>query len=171
MLYSTIMITHGSVIARFIVITCLTFFLCAASAFSQEHIRKLDAVRTSMSKIGSALPELTRKAQPHDIRTVERVFEINNYSLVAIESYMKMVKIALASGTGLNKDALSVLNGWLKFVANYCEYDIKYMDEALSQTKDAAIIEVLKSEKNNISSLREASKFGINENAATSGKL
>ncbi len=124
-----------------------------------------------MAKMGSSLPELTRKAQLRDIRTMERVFEINNYSLVTIESYFKMMKIALTSGAGLNKEALSVLNGWLKFVSNYCEYDIKYMDEALSQTKDASIIEILKTEKNNISSLIDASQFGIKENAATSDKL
>jgi hypothetical protein len=82
-----------------------------------------------------------------------------------------MIKIALTSGTGLNKEVLSVLNGWLKFVTNYCEYDIKYMDEALSQTKDASIVEMLKTEKSNISSLIEASRFGIKENSATSDKL
>lgn len=149
----------------------LLFFSYVGHVSCQEHIRKLDVVRVSMTKMGSVLPELTRKAQPRDIRTMERVFEINNYSLVTIESYFKMIKIALSSGTGLNKEVLSILNGWLKFVSNYCEYDIKFMDEALSQTKDAAVIEILKSEKNNISSLRDASQSGINENTATSDKL
>lgn len=146
-------------------------FSYADHASCQEHIRKLDAVRASMAKMGSALPELTRKAQSRDIRTMERVFEINNYSLVTIESYFKMIKIALSSGAGLNKDVLNILNGWLKFVSNYCEYDIKYMDEAIAQTKDEAIIEILKTEKSNISSLRDASRFGINENTETSNKL
>jgi len=149
----------------------LLLFSYVSHAFCQEHIRKLDAVRASMAKMGNVLPELTRKAQPRDIRTMERVFEINNYSLVTIESYFKMIKIALSSGTGLNKDVLGILNGWLKFVSNYCEYDIKYIDEALAQTNDAAVIEVLKSEKSNISSLRDASQSGINENTATSNKL
>ncbi len=148
----------------------IVFFLAVSSAFPQDHIRKLDAVRASMSKMGTSLPDLTRKAQPGDIRTMERVFEINNYSLVTIESYFKMIKIALSSGTGLNKDVLAVLNGWLKFISNYSEFDIKYIDEALSQTKDPAVIDILNAEKNNITSLREASLFGINENTATSGK-
>ncbi|MFH1189342.1 MAG: hypothetical protein V1682_01475 [Candidatus Omnitrophota bacterium] len=155
---------------------CLAFaaplvFSCPGPSHCQEHIRKLDAVRASMAKMGSALPELTRKAQPRDIRTMERVFEINNYSLVTVESYFKMIKIALASGAGLNKEVIGVLNGWLKFVSNYCEYDIKYMDEALSQTKDAPIIEILKAEKSNISALIDATQFGIKENTATSDKL
>jgi hypothetical protein len=170
MLYFSVMVNHK----RFLF--CLAFmgllsFSYVTHAICQEHIRKLDAVRTSMAKMGSALPELTRKAQPQDIRTMERVFEINNYSLVTIESYFKMIKIALSSGAGLNKDVLTLLNGWLKFVSNYCEYDIKYMDEALVQTKDAAISEVLKAEKSNISSLRDASQFGIKENNATADKL
>ncbi len=155
---------------------CLTIILAlqifsAHAVLCQEHIRKLDAVRTSMAKMGNVLPELTRKAQGRDIRMMERVFEINNYSLVTIESYFKMTKIALISGTGLNRDALGVLSGWLKFMTNYSEYDIKYLDEALSQTKDPTIIELLKSEKDNISSLHDASKFGIEENTATFNKL
>lgn len=169
MLYFTIMI---SVNKPFIRLTAAGLILClsASVSYSQEHIRKLDAVRTAMSKIGSTLPDLTRKAQPRDIRTMERVFEINNYSLVTIESYFKMIKIALSSGTGLNKDVMSVLNGWLKFIANYSEFDIKYIDEALSQTTDPVVVDILKTEKSNITSLREASQFGITENTATSGK-
>lgn len=170
MLYFPIMIYFKRLLLSIAILGVLSLS-CPMDSHCQEHIRKLDAVRTSMAKMGSSLPELTRKAQPRDIRTMERVFEINNYSLVVVESYLKMIKIALASGTGLNKDVLEVLNGWLNFVSNYCEYDIKYIDEALAQTKDAAIIEILKSEKSNISSLREASQFGVTENTSLSNKL
>ena len=144
---------------------------CSAPAFAQEHIRKLDAVRTSMTKVGTALPDLIRKAQPADIRTLERLFEINNYALVTIESYLKMIKIALASGQGINKDVLAVLNGWLKFITHYCEYDIKYINEAITETKDAAVIGLLKSEKGNISDLRDTSQSGITENTQLSATL
>lgn len=154
-----------------LILSGLMMISSASASFSQEHIRKLDAVRTSMTKMGSSLPELTRKAQPKDIRTMERVFEINNYSLVTIESYFKMIKIALSSGTGINKDVIGVLNGWLAFVTNYCEYDLKYLDEAIAQTKDNSIIEILKTEKMNVISLRDASRQGILENNATSRKL
>jgi len=144
---------------------------CELPAFAQEHIRKLDAVRTSMTKVGTALPDFIRKAQPADIRTLERLFEINNYALVTIESYLKMIKIALASGQGINKDVLGVLNGWLKFITHYCEYDIKYINEAITETKDAAVIGLLKSEKGNISDLRDTSQSGITENTQLSAKL
>lgn len=143
----------------------------AASGQEQEHLRKLDTVRTSMTKIGSSLPDIIRKSEARDIRTLERVFEINNYALVTIESYLKMLKIAVSSSKGIDKSSLDVLNNWLKFISYYCEYDIKYMDEALSQIKDSAIIEVLKSEKSNIAALRDASQMGIKENTAISSKL
>ena len=169
MLYFSTMVSHKHALLCVSIAAILSLSYPDYS-HCQEHIRKLDAVRASMAKMGSALPELTRKAQPRDIRTMERVFEINNYSLVTIESYFKMTKIALTSGAGLNKEALSVLSGWLKFVSNYCEYDIKYMDEAIAQTKDASIIEMLKTEKKNIFSLIDASQLGIKENTATSNK-
>lgn len=170
MLYFSTMVHYKRLLFCLALMGLLSFYYTGYLS-CQEHIRKFDTVRTSMAKMGSALPELTRKAQPRDIRTMERVFEINNYSLVTVESYFKMIKIALSSGTGLNKDVLNILNGWLKFISNYCEYDIKYMDEAISQTQDNAIIEILKSEKNNIASLRDASQLGINENTATANKL
>ncbi|MCM8790207.1 MAG: hypothetical protein NC938_00695 [Candidatus Omnitrophica bacterium] len=124
-----------------------------------------------MTKVGSSLPELIRKAQPRDIRTLERLFEINNYALVTIESYLKMIKIALSSGTGINKEVLEVLNGWLKFISHYCDYDIKYIDEAIAETKDSAVVEALKTQKTNISTLKETSQAGIKENTELSNKL
>ena len=149
----------------------LLLFVSAVPCFSQDHIRKLDTVRTSMTKMGGSLPDLIRKAPSRDIRTLERVFEINNYSLVTIESYLKMLRIAAQSAAGMNKDVIIVLNQWLKFITNYCEYDLKYMDEAISQTTDKAIVNVLTSQKENIASLRDAAKFGIDENTAIAKKL
>ncbi|MBU1038537.1 MAG: hypothetical protein KJ994_05745 [Candidatus Omnitrophica bacterium] len=170
MLYFSTMVYHKYTLPCLFIAAILSLSWPGYS-HCQEHIRKLDAVRASMAKMGSTLPELTRKAQTRDIRTMERVFEINNYSLVTIESYLKMTKIALTSETGLNKETLGVLIGWLKFLSNYCAYDIKYMDEALTQTKDASIIEILNTEKKNISALIDASQLGIKENTAISDKL
>jgi hypothetical protein len=136
----------------------------AVSGLAQEHIRKLDAVRTSMSSMGSSLPDLIRAAKPRDIRTLERVFEINNYALVTIESYLKMIRISLQSGNGINKDVIGAFNEWLRFITNYCEFDLKYMDEAISQTEDKSVVDILKSQKQNITSLRDAAQVGIAEN-------
>lgn len=154
----------------------LTIFLAVmavfvSSALAQDHIRELGAVRESMSKVGGQLPDLIKKSDTKYLRTLERTFEINNYALVTIESYMKMVKVAISSGGTLNKDIVTVLNGWLGFIKHYCEYDVKYFDEALAETKDEAILSILKSEKNNIIKLRDVSEKGIAENLELSKKL
>ena len=128
-------------------------------------IRKCDEVRTSLSRLGSSLPELIKKARPQHIRPLERVFEINTYALTAIESYFKMIRISMVSGAQANKEALDVVNGWLKFISHCCEYDCKYLCEALSQGDDAAIIEILNFEKDIVSTLRDASQIGTKENA------
>ena len=153
-----------------VLLISLSVFL-SGSVYSQDHIKSLDEVRTKMTKLGGSLPELIRNAEPRDIRTLERLFEINNYALVTIEAYLKMVKITLSSMTGINKDVLGILNGWLKFISHYCEYDIKYIDEALSETIDAKVVELLRSEKDNISSLRGTSQSGIKENTDLSSTL
>ena len=172
MLYCIDMLNYiRSMLCFTIAVFLLLVSAVPGSCQGREHIRKLDTIRTSMTNMGSSLPEVIRKADAKDIRTVERVFEINNYALVTIESYLKMLKVAVASGASINQNVLDVLNGWLKFTARYCEYDIKYIDEALAQTKDAAIVDILKSEKNNITALREASHSGINENTALSNTL
>jgi hypothetical protein len=140
-------------------------------AFPQEHIRDLGAVRESMAQLGNKLPELIKNADPKYLRTLERTFEINNYALVTIESYMKMVKVAISSGGSINKDIVGVLNGWLGFIKHYCEYDVKYFDEALAETKDNAITAVLKAEKENITKLRNISEKGVAENVELSKKI
>ena len=121
--------------------------------------------------MGNAIPDLIKKADPKYLRTLERTFEINNYALVTIESYMKMVKVAISSGGTMNKDIVTVLNGWLGFIKHYCEYDVKYFDEALAETKDASIVGVLNKEKENISKLKSVSEKGIEENVKLSKKL
>ena len=66
-----------------VLLISLSVFL-SGSVYSQDHIKSLDEVRTKMTKLGGSLPELIRKAEPRDIRTLERLFEINNYALVKI---------------------------------------------------------------------------------------
>lgn len=138
--------------------------LLAADAFCQEHIRDLDGVRTKMADLGNRLPGIIKSAKPQDLRTLERVFEINNYALVTIESYLKMIKVALSSSEGINNETVTVLNGWLKFIRRYCEYDIKYFEEALKETTDDKVIEIVKNEQANISRLMIISDKGVDEN-------
>ncbi len=147
------------------------FTAITGEAYPQDHIRELGAVREAMSQVGSKLPDLIKKSDPKYLRTLERVFEINNYALVTIESYMKMVKVAVSSGGTINKDIVTVLNGWLGFIKHYCEYDVKYFDEALAETQDDSIISILKKEKENITKLMNISEKGVSENVALSKKL
>jgi len=150
---------------------CAVSFLSTAHAFSQEHIRKLDGVRTSMTGMGNKLPELIKNSQPEDFRTLERLYEINNYALVTIESYLKMIRIMVSSGGSINKDSLTVLNGWLKFIKHYCEYDLKYFDEVIADTKDAGIQKIVAEERANVMELKNISEKGMNENIEIANKI
>lgn len=138
------------------------------SGWCQNHIKELDAVRTSMADVGNRMPDMIKAARPKHIRTLERVFEINNYALVTIESYLKMIKIAITSAGTVNRDIIAILNGWLKFIRHYCEYDIKYFDEALAETDDADVVAVINAEKKNISDLMRIADRGIAENTELS---
>jgi len=146
---------------------CLSLILATSgqkAAAQDHHLQKLDAIRSSMSDLGSTMPDLIRKAQPRDIRTLERVFEINTYALTTIEAYFKMLKVAVSSNEPINKEMVSVLNGWLEFINKYCKSDVEYFDEATSETKDQIIISLIGRAKNNIEELGETTIVAINEN-------
>lgn len=134
------------------------------TAWAQNHLKDLDDVRSSMTDIGSRLPGIIKSAKPGDMRTLERIFEINNYALMTIESYLKMLKISTISG-GLNKDAIELINRWLMFITKYCEADIKYLEEAKQETKENTASDIIGQEKSCIFHLREAAKKGIDENS------
>lgn len=148
------------------IVLILGLALCAdREAFAQSHhLKKLDAIRSSMSELGTVMPDLIRKAKPRDIRTLERVFEINTYALTTIEAYFKMLKVAISSNEPINKDTVTVLNGWLEFINKYCKSDIEYFDEAISETKDEVIVSLIGKAKNNIKELSEITLAAIDEN-------
>ena len=135
------------------------------SAFPQDHhLKKLDAIRSAMSELGSTMPELIKSAESRDIRTLERIFEINTYALTTIEAYFKMLKVAVSSNEPINKNTVTVLNGWLEFINKYCRSDMEYLDEAISQTKDDIIISLIEKAKNNIKELGDITLVAIDEN-------
>jgi len=118
-----------------------------------------------MTELGYTLPQAIKEAKPEDIRTLERVFEINNYALMTIESYLKMLKVFSLGGGYLNKETVGILNGWLKFIANYCEYDMKYLDEAKTDTQNKPALEIIEKEKASIEALMNAAIKGSSENS------
>lgn len=137
----------------------------SGAASAQDHLSDLDSVRSSMTELGYTLPQAIKAAKPQDIRTLERVFEINNYALMTIESYLKMLKVFSLGGGYLNKETVNILNGWLKFISNYCEYDIKYLDEAKTDTQDKSALDIIEKERISIESLKKAAIKGSSENS------
>ena len=149
------------------VITAALFIIAGDNfAFSQNrHIKDLDSLRTSMADLGSGMPDMIRNAKPTDIRTLERVFEINTYALTTIEAYFKMLRVAVSAEGPLNKEVIAILNEWLKFINRYCKSDIDYFDEALSETKDKPIADLITRAKNNIERLSDVTLTAIDENS------
>ncbi|MDO8535589.1 MAG: hypothetical protein Q7S30_01050 [Candidatus Omnitrophota bacterium] len=146
----------------------MMMFFCSVitNGWAQNHIEEMSHIRSSMTEIGGKLPEIIKAAKPEDIRTLERVFEINNYALMTIESYLKMLKVSALSGKGLNKDITILVNKWLQFIASYCENDIIYLNEAKNETKNKTTAYTVESERDCIARLMEAAKKGIVENSS-----
>jgi len=147
-----------------IVIISALIWTVPGQVTAQDHLSDLDSIRSSMTEIGYSLPQAIKSAKPQDIRTLERIFEINNYALMTIESYLKMLKVFSLGGGYLNKETVNILNGWLKFISNYCEYDIKYLNEAKADTQDKLALDIIEKEKGSIESLMNAAIKGSLEN-------
>jgi hypothetical protein len=138
--------------------------LLPATAWTDDHLKDIDNVRSSMTAMGYKLPEAIRTTKPENIRTLERVFEINNYALVTIESYFKMLKVYALSHDRNAKETLPIVNGWLTFISDYCESDIKYLDEARAEMTGEAERKIVGEEKDDLAKLMEAAHKGIDEN-------
>ena len=154
-------------IAACVITGCV--LLLPVTAWPDDHLRDIDKVRSSMTAMGYKLPEAIRSTKPENIRTLERVFEINNYALVTIESYLKMLKIFSLSTTRNNEGALPIINGWLTFIASYCESDAKYLEEARLEMKGDVERGIVGEERDNITRLMEAARKGIDENIKAFG--
>jgi hypothetical protein len=135
------------------------------AALAQDHLKDFDGVRSSMTETGYKLPDIIKAAKPEDIRTLERVFEINNYALMTIESYLKMLKVFSVAGGYINKEIVGILNGWLNFMSNYCLYDLKYLEDAKKETQDKITLEIIDKEIESISLLMKAAIKGTEENS------
>lgn len=147
------------------ILAALLLVLAGTSpAFGQNHLRELDTVRTSMTELGDKLPARIRTANIANLRTLERVFEINTYALTTIESYLKMIKIALSTKGTIDRETVSILNGWLDFIQRYCQKDLEYFQEALSETDDTGIAALIRDAQKNIQELMETAQRGIEEN-------
>lgn len=150
-------------------IITICMLLLPVAAWPDDHLKDIDKVRASMTAMGYKLPETIRTTKPKNIRTLERVFEINNYALVTIESYLKMLKIFSLSSDRNYQDSLPIMNGWLTFITNYCESDMKYLEEARMEMIGDDERKLVSEEKDNIARLMEAARKGIGENLKAFG--
>jgi hypothetical protein len=151
-------------INTFIIASLILLTVGATSSYSQNHIKELDGLRSSMTDIGAKMPDMIKATKNNEMRTLERVYEINTYALTTIEAYFKMVKVAVSSDGKINTDIIAVFNGWLQFISRYCKQDISYLDEAKSDTKNPEIVKVLDLTKDNINALDQIATKAIEEN-------
>ena len=151
-------------IKTFIISFAILITFGASPSFCQSHIRDLDSLRNSMASLGNEMPAMIKNTKNNEMRTLERVYEINTYALTTIEAYFKMVKVAVVAEGKINKAEVEIFNGWLQFIAKYCEKDTVYLDEAVSEMKNPAILAVLERSKEHIKSLKEIAIRAVGEN-------
>ena len=154
---------------KIILIACVFAYSISAPALSEDYVTKLDKIRNSIIQQGNILSTLIPKAKGNDIRTLERVYELNTSTLTTIEAYLKMLKVVLSSRKEIAKDDLGRLDGWLLFIHKQCKFDIEYLDEALSDTKEEAVIGQIKTSRQNMEKLANITAVGIEENKVLLG--
>ena len=160
------MVKKTLISASVILSLALGMAVCQSSGKETSHIEDLFEIRTSITNQGKILPELIRKAYSNDLRTLERIFELNTSAVTTIEAYFRILKIALSSNMESDPETVEIMNGWLTFINNQCSYDIEYLDEALNETTNAEVIEQLNTARDNVKRLATISEKGILENAA-----
>ncbi|MFH1837615.1 MAG: hypothetical protein ABH862_05845 [Candidatus Omnitrophota bacterium] len=131
-----------------------------------KQVEHLFSLRNTITDQGSIIPEKIRNAQGADIRTLERIFEMETSMLTTMEAYFRILMISISSKSESTPETVKILNGWLEFIINQCKYDIEYLDEALKETKSPAVIEEIISAKDNIEKLSDIAKKSIAENSA-----
>jgi hypothetical protein len=164
MIYFVIRMIPYRFINTFIIVSLFLLTAGTTTSYSQNHIKELDALRSSMAEIGAKMPDMIRATKNNEMRTLERVYEINTYALTTIEAYFKMVKVAVSSDGKINTDIIAVFNGWLQFISKYCEQDISYLDEATLDMKNPDILKLLALTKSNITALDRIAAKAIEEN-------
>lgn len=145
---------------------CFTFIAMPLVAFPQtfQHIESLFDLRTDIGAHGDTLPEAIKSSAGNEVRTLERIFELNTSALVTIEAYFRIFKISLSSEATMNDKTIEILNEWLSFIKNQCSYDIMYLNEALKETSNEMILLNIKTSLTNITKLSEIAGNGIQEN-------
>jgi len=147
------------------VFICVILIGMTPPALSQDHISELDIVRSAIINQGNSMPALIREATTNqDIRTLERIYELNTSLLVTIESYFRMLKLVVSSRRDINGPVIDSLNEWLAFINNQCRHDIDYLQSAITETADDKVKNALTLAKINIEKLSDVTQLAISEN-------
>lgn len=158
---------HKRSLRKIIVIGLFFLFLFAVpDVFAQEinHIEDLFGIRESIAGQGLELPDLLREAEGPDVRTLERIFELNTSALTTIEAYFRIFRIAFTSEGGMSRENLEIANEWLRFIQNQCSYDLDYINATLQNNLSPDTQEQLTVAGENIEKLSTIAQFGIEEN-------
>jgi len=151
-----------------IVLSAAAVLVCLGVPFSFSaeygHIETFFEIRNDISAQGKGLPEEIKQAHGQDLRTLERLFELNTSALTTIEAYFRIFKIALSGEGSLSADTVRVMNEWLVFIENQCQYDIEYMEAALTETDNEVVKIQIKTAMANIEQLADVASKGIKEN-------
>lgn len=102
-----------------------------------------------------------------DLRTLERIYELNTSVLVTIEAYFRMLKVVISSEKEVTKEVINSLNDWLNFIDKQCSYDLEYLNSAQTETKNESVLSSISTAKDNLAKLSQTTKTGIQENSNT----
>lgn len=145
---------------------CSLICLSAGSVHSEQllHIRELFDVRTAISDQGEAMSGNIQKARGRDVRTLERIFELNTSTLATIEAYFRMFRIVFSSENAATTQTVGIMNEWLRFISSQCVYDLEYLNAVVHETTEEAILEQIGMARENISTLKKIADKGVYEN-------
>lgn len=150
-------------------IVIMAVFLFCGNGFGYcadfDHIEQLFDLRTAITNQGDILPDAIKKVRGENLRTLERIFELNTSTLTMIEAYFRLSLITITTNSESDEKAVNVLNGWLTFTNNQCTYDLDYLMATLQETTDEGVVKHIQMAKQNTSRLSEITKLGIEENS------
>ena len=140
------------------------FLLTLSYSYAQDHIQKLNSVQNNIISQGQMLPEIIKKTNEKEVRTIERVYELNTSALTTIAAYFRMLKVITASEVELTEQIINSLNEWLSFINNQCNFDLDYLNEAYTTSSNPEILAEITYAQKNLQTLSEITNEGIQDN-------
>ncbi|MDD5634324.1 MAG: hypothetical protein PHW46_03510 [Candidatus Omnitrophica bacterium] len=136
-----------------------------APAKDLEYVEELFNVRSLITNQGKVLPDNIKDVTAGDLRTLERIFELNTSTLTTLEAYFRILKIALVTESESTTETVTILNEWLSFIKEQCQYDVEYLDATLKETTNSVVVEQIKLTKKYSEELIKVANKGLEENA------